>query len=106
MALQREYIKREKGQIPTIAMSHCYVTSLIENPPPMERLQKTKEWKDTMIKEYKLIMKNDVWEIVSRPKKKFVVTLKWIYKIKDDAYGSIEKHKARFVAQASHRKKA
>ena len=51
-----------------------------------------------MIEEYQLIIKNDVWEIVPRPKKKYVITLKWIYKIKHAANGSIEKCKARFLA--------
>ena len=51
-----------------------------------------------MIKEYQSIMKNDVWEIVLRPKKKFVMTSKWIYKIKHAADGNIEKYKERFVA--------
>ena len=51
-----------------------------------------------MIKEYHSIMKNDVWEIVLRPEKKFVVTLKWIYKIKHAANGSIKKYKAVFIA--------
>ena len=51
-----------------------------------------------MIEEYQSITKNDVWEIVPRPEGKFVVTLKWIYKIKHVADGSIEKHKERFVA--------
>jgi hypothetical protein len=27
-------------------------------------------------------MKNDVWDIVLRPKGKFAITSKWIYKIK------------------------
>ena len=44
------------------------------------------------------IMKNNVWEIVSRPEKMSVVTSKWIYNINHVAYGSIEKYKARFVA--------
>ena len=53
-----------------------------------------------MIEEYQSIMKNDVWEVASRPKKKSVMTSKWIYKIKHVADGSIEKHKARFVARS------
>ena len=43
-------------------------------------------------------MNNDVWEIVLRPEKNFVVNLKWIYKIKHVAYGIIEKCMERFVA--------
>jgi len=49
--------------------------------------------------EYQSIMKNDVWEIVPRPKGKSVVTSKWIYKIKHVAYDNINKYKARFVAR-------
>ena len=42
-----------------------------------------------MIEEYESIMKNDVWEIVSRPDRKSIVTSKWIFKIKHSADGSI-----------------
>ena len=41
-------------------------------------------------------MKNDV---VPRPEGNFVVTSKWIYKIKHAADGIIEKHEAIFVAR-------
>jgi hypothetical protein len=44
-------------------------------------------------------LKNDVWDIIPRPEGKFVVTSKWIYKIKHATDGSIEKYKARFVAR-------
>ena len=57
-----------------------------------------------MIEEYQLIVKNDVWEVVPRPEGKSIVTLKWIYKIKHAADGSIEKHKARFVARGFSQK--
>ena len=43
---------------------------------------------------YRLIMKNDVWDVVPRPEGKLDVTSKWIYKIKHDADGRIEKYKA------------
>ena len=56
-------------------------------------------WKDAMTKEYQSIMKNDVWDIVPRPKGKYVVTSKWIYKIKHAADGSVEKYKERFVVR-------
>jgi hypothetical protein len=44
-------------------------------------------------------MRNEVWEIVPRPKEKLVVTSKWVYKIKHAAEGSVDKYKARFMAR-------
>lgn len=52
-----------------------------------------------MMEEYNSIMKNDVWEVVPRPDQKFVVTSKWIFKIKHAVDVSIDKYKARFVAR-------
>jgi hypothetical protein len=56
-------------------------------------------WQDAMTKEYHSILKNDVWDIFPRPEGKFMVTSKWIYKIKHAADGSVEKYKVRFVAK-------
>ena len=35
-----------------------------------------------MTKEYETILNNDIWDIVLRAKGKYVVTSKWIFKIK------------------------
>ena len=58
-----------------------------------------------MIEEYQSIMKNHVWDVVPRLEGKYIVTSKWIYKIKHAADGSIEKYKARFVACGFSQKK-
>jgi hypothetical protein len=55
-------------------------------------------WRDAMMEECQSIMKNDVWDIVPRPKGKSVVNSKCIYKIKHAVDGSIKKPKVRFVA--------
>jgi hypothetical protein len=55
-------------------------------------------WKDAMIKEYESILKKYVWEVVSGPQDKSIVTSKWIYKIKHAIDGSVEKFKDIFVA--------
>jgi hypothetical protein len=59
---------------------------LLEKEPTCfeEAIQK-KEWADAMTEEYQSIIKNDVWEIVPRPKRKDVVSSKWLFKIKHDA---------------------
>jgi hypothetical protein len=68
-------------------------------PSSFEEAHKLKLWKDVMLEEYMSIIKNNVWDIVSRPKDKSVVSSKWIYKIKHAVDGSLEKFKARFVAR-------
>jgi hypothetical protein len=57
-----------------------------------------------MTEEHQSIMKNDVWEIVPRPKEKSIVTSKWVYKIKYATDRSVEKYKTRFVARGFSQK--
>ncbi|GJZ16515.1 retrovirus-related pol polyprotein from transposon TNT 1-94, partial [Tanacetum coccineum] len=45
-----------------------------------------------------------VWELVPRPDKVMVITLKWIYKVKLDELGGILKNKARLVARGYRKK--
>jgi hypothetical protein len=53
------------------------MTKLInEEPTTFEEAVQKKQWKEAMREEYQSIMKNDVWEIVPRPKEKSVVTSK------------------------------
>jgi len=76
-------------------MSHI----IDSEPSSFDEADKLQVWKDAMMEEYQSIMKNDVWEIIPRPKGKSVMTSKWIYKIKHAANDSIEKYKARFLAR-------
>jgi hypothetical protein len=52
-----------------------------------------------MMEEYTSIMKNDVWDIMPRPKEKSIMNSRWLYKIKHAIDGNIENFKARFVAR-------
>jgi hypothetical protein len=74
-------------------------------PSSFEEVDKLQVWKDAMLEEYKSILKNNVWDIVPRPKYKSVVSSKRIYKIKHVADGSVEKFKAIFVARGFSKKK-
>jgi hypothetical protein len=77
---------------------------LDEEPTNVEEATQKKQWKEAMTEEHQSIMKNDVCEIVPRPKEKSVVTSKWVYKIKHAVYGSVDKYKARFVARGFSQK--
>jgi hypothetical protein len=77
---------------------------LEEEPTCFEESIQRKEWTDAMTEEYQSIMKNEVWEIVPRPKNKDVVSSRWLFKIKHATDGIIEKYKARFVARGFSQK--
>ena len=56
-------------------------------------------WVDAMVEEYDSIVQKNVWEVVPRPENKSVASSHWLYKVKQVANGSVEKHKARFVSR-------
>nr|GEU48328.1 hypothetical protein [Tanacetum cinerariifolium] len=56
-------------------------------------------WIEAMQEELNEFEHLKVWELVSRPHKVMVITLKWIYKVKLDELGGILKNKARLVAR-------
>ena len=83
----------------------AFVSDLVDKAPTcFENATKQKEWVDAMVEEYQSIIKNDMWEIVSRPKDKSVVSLKWIFKTNHSTYGSIEKYKEISVAHGISQK--
>ena len=68
-------------------------------PENYEEAIKHEFWKKAMEEEIVMIKKNNTWELVAIPREREVVRLKWIYKIKFNQEGDIQKHKARLVAR-------
>jgi hypothetical protein len=68
-------------------------------PSSFQEASEQQVWREAMMEEYSSIMKNDVWEVVPRPEGKSMVGSRWIYKIKHETDGSVDKFKARFVAK-------
>ncbi|GJU15479.1 putative ribonuclease H-like domain-containing protein [Tanacetum coccineum] len=54
-------------------------------------------WIEAMQEELNEFERLEVWELVPRPNKIMVITLKWIYKVKLDELGDILKNKAQLV---------
>ena len=98
---------RERKRPQRFAGYAALVSNISNTEPPLfNEANKLQVWKDAMLDEYKSIMRNDVWDIVPRPKIKSIVSSKWLYKIKHAADGSVEKYKARFVARGFSQKEA
>ena len=57
------------------------------------------KWKSAMDAEFNSLKSNDVWELVDPPKDCNIVSCKWVFRHKFGEDGSIERHKARLVAQ-------
>ncbi|CAI7933877.1 unnamed protein product, partial [Closterium sp. NIES-54] len=62
------------------------------------------EWKKAMESELKSIEENGTWELVELPEGRKAITSKWLFKIKSDADGKIERYKSRLVAKGYQQK--
>eukprot|EP00253_Pinus_taeda_P002012 PITA_02012 len=67
-------------------------------PSSFEEAVQQPIWVDAMVEEYDSIVHNSVWDVVLRPENKSIVHSCWLYKVKQDVDGSVEKHKSIFVA--------
>ena len=72
---------------------------LNDEPRSYEEARETKEWTDACSDEIESIEKNRTWELVELPIGAKAIGLKWIFKVKRNSDGSINKHKARLVAK-------
>ena len=68
-------------------------------PDGYEEAHKVSKWKRAMEEEISIIQKNSTQKLVEKPLDKNIIGVKWIFKTKLNAYGSINKHKARLVVK-------
>ncbi|CAI7738382.1 unnamed protein product [Closterium sp. NIES-54] len=62
------------------------------------------EWKKAMESELKSIEGNGTWELVELPEGRKAITSKWLFKIKSNADGKIERYKSRFLGKGYQQK--
>jgi len=59
-------------------------------------------WFSAMQQEYSALLKNHTWDLVPLPPARQAIGCKWVFRIKENADGSINKYKARLVAKGFH----
>ncbi|GJV27115.1 putative RNA-directed DNA polymerase, partial [Tanacetum coccineum] len=81
--------------------NYCFITQLNKNFEPKSYFEASKfpHWIDAMNQEMNALLRNGTWEIVDLPKGRKAIGSKWIYKIKFQSSGEIDRFKARLVAQ-------
>ena len=57
------------------------------------------QWKQAMDEEMESLRTNQTWVLQELPSDAKAIPVKWIYKVKTDANGNLERFKARLVAK-------
>jgi len=68
-------------------------------PQCYEEAAKEKVWQDAMDEEHSALIDNNTWELVDLPPKKKPIGCRWVYKVKYQPDGRVDKYKARLVAR-------
>ena len=86
-----------------------YLASILRNPNIAAYLTSTPDsvqqalaipaWKQAMNDEFNALMQNKTWELIPRQPSMHVVDNKWIFRLKYNADGSVQRHRARLVAK-------
>ena len=89
--------------LPQPVSSHTQAL-LAHLPHPIEptcftKASKDPQWIRAMNEEFNALLQNKTWTLVPRPSHSKSIGCKWIYRIKHNPDGSIERYKARLVAK-------
>ncbi|KAH0673130.1 hypothetical protein KY284_024217 [Solanum tuberosum] len=74
-------------------------SSLISEPKTYKQVASSPDWLCAMKAEYQALIRNRTWTLSPCPPNANVVGCKWVYPIKRQTDGSIERYKARLVAK-------
>jgi transposase InsO family protein len=85
-----------------------YLNEEDENPKSYSEAinsENSHQWKEAIKQEYDNLIKNETWELVELPKDRKAIGCKWVFKIKRNSDNTIDKYKARLVAQGFSQRK-
>ena len=98
--LRRSIRERHRPNYYGIEQSH--LSELPYEPTSIEEATSgpdSSNWKRAMKIEMQSLKDNNVWDLVELPPGRIAVGCKWVYKVKTGADGSVERYRARLVAQ-------
>lgn len=107
--LRRSNRERRKSKyLEDYAVLALHAEAFVENVPNFfEEIQDRddkEEWMHAIQEEVNALQQNDTWELVDLPVGKRPISCKWIFKIKRDNEGEIERYKARLVIRGNEQR--
>jgi histone deacetylase 1/2 len=75
----------------------AYLSAL--EPTTVRAAMSDSKWLAAMQLEYKALMENKTWSLVPLPPHKKAIGCKWVFRVKENADGTVNKYKARLVAK-------
>ncbi|KAK3017933.1 hypothetical protein RJ639_004022 [Escallonia herrerae] len=73
--------------------------SLEEIYDDLNKNQGIEKWRKAMNEEIGAIVKNDTWELTTLQYGKKLIGVKWVYKVKKNSKGKVERYKVRLVVK-------
>ncbi|XP_044318516.1 uncharacterized protein [Triticum aestivum] len=79
----------------------AFVASLqtVSIPRDWKAAKQDPKWRESMIEELEALKKNKTWVLTTLPAGKKAVSCKWIFTVKQNPEGKVERYKARLVAR-------
>ena len=78
------------------------VTNTLVEPTCFSQANKSPQWRQAMADEFNALQRTGTWTLVPYKSSMNVLPNKWVYRIKKNSDGSIERFKARLVANGFH----
>lgn len=82
-------VKRFRFELSSMSIEpHTYTQALHSND--------NQQWQASMTEEYLNHLENQTWSLVEKPEDKKILHMKWVYTIKKDEKGAVDRFKSRF----------
>ena len=89
------------NSVPKYPLPTCFLvskTGIIE-PTSFREASKDQNWINAMDSKYNALIQNNTWKLVPRSNDQHIIGCKWVYKLKLNSKGNIDRYKARLVAK-------
>ncbi|KAL0325089.1 UNVERIFIED_CONTAM: Retrovirus-related Pol polyprotein from transposon RE1 [Sesamum radiatum] len=96
------YLLKHKSQAVPLLETYLQMVQTqfdAKEPSTFSQAQQHAEWREAMNHELTALENNHTWELTTLPEGKRAIGSKWVYKVKLNPDGTVERYKARLVAK-------